>query len=410
MPQNNIIDPSNLSAFGTLETAELSYVIQGDFVYGLNTQLWGQLGAGGVTSGTGAAVDTNSGRLRIQSGTSSTSYAYISSRKSIRYRAGQGTNVRFTPIFTQGVASNISVMGVGTIASNAPYDGWFFGYNGTVFSIAHYISGTPTWYAQSTWNGNPMNGTVNGMTWNPTLGSPVMIKYPYLGFGNIFFYVENQTTGGWVLVHTVRYANTVTTPELSNPSLQFLGFTANSGNTANQIMYCGSVGISISGVQSFVSNPKWAIDSSKTGITTENCLVNIQNATSYNGIPNRGIIRLAQISGLTTSGGTNYAIIRFKLGATIGGTPSYSAVNGTPASGGATITAGNSVASYDVAGTTVSGGTYQYGFVTQNSSGSFVTDLTNAELYIAPGEIMSITAFASASATCTIAVTWTEDI
>ena len=407
MPQNNIIDPSNMSAFGTLETAELSYVIQGDFVYGLNTQFWG---AGGTTSGTGATVDTNAGRLRVQSGTNAAGYAYIVNRKPIRYRAGQSTNVRFTPVFTQGVASNIQLMGVGTIASNAPYDGWFFGYNGTSFGIAHYISGTPTWYAQSSWNGNPMNGTVNGMTWTPTLGSPVMIKYPYLGYGNIFFYVENQVTGGRVLVHTVRYANTVTTPELTNPSLQFCAYTVNTGNTGNVIMYCGSVGISISGTQSFVSNPKWAMDSTKSGITTETCLINLQNATSYNGVPNRGIIRLTQISGITTSGGTNYSIVRFKLGATIGGSPSYTAVNGILASGGATITSGNSVASYDVAGTTVSGGTFQYGFTTQNSSGGWAVDLTNAELYIAPGEIMSITAFSSASATCSVALNWSEDI
>jgi hypothetical protein len=401
MPQNNIIDPSNLSAYGTLETAELNYEFQGDFAYGLNTQLWGQLGSVDYgVSGTGAAVDTNSGLLRIQSGTSSTSHAFITTRKIIRYRAGQGTNVRFTPIFTQGVASNISVMGVGTIASNALYDGWFFGYNGTVFSIVHYIAGTPTWYAQSTWNGNPMNGAVNGMTWNPTLGSPVMIKYPYLGFGNIFFYVENQTTGGWVLVHTVRYANTVTTPELSNPSLQFLGFTANSGNTTNQIMYCGSVGIAISGLRTFNSNPIWAADSNKSGITTETCILNIQNCTTYNNIANRSLLRFTTISGY----GSSVSIFRLKTGVTIGGTPSWTAVSG---SNGPHIITGNSVASVDTAGTTVSGGNYIWSVSTNLG---FVVDLTPFEIYLAPGEILTISGFAASSSSQYISVNWCEDI
>ena len=404
MPQNNLFESSNLSAFGTLETAELTYIFQGDFVYGLNTQLWSTA----VTSGAGATVDTNGGRLRVQSGTAGAGYAYIVSRKPLRYRAGQGTNVRFTPIFTQGVASNIQLMGIGTISSNLPYDGWFFGFNGTSFGIAHYISGVATWTLQTAWNGNPMNGTVGNLTWNPALGSPVMIKYPYLGYGDISFYVQSSVTGGWILVHTVRYANTVIVPELSNPSLQFMAFTLNSGNTSNMTMYCGSVGIAVSGVQQFTSNPRWAVDSAKSGITTETCLVNLQNCTSYNSVINKGIMRLSQLSGETSSAGTNYTIFRFKLGATIGGSPSYTAVNGS--GGGATITSGNSIASYDVAGTTVANGTYQYSVVTLNSAGSFNVDLSNYELIICPGEIMTISAFASSSATCVISVNWTEDI
>lgn len=48
-------NPANQSAFGSLETAELTPIFQGDFVYGLNTQTWNTA----VTSGTGATVDTD---------------------------------------------------------------------------------------------------------------------------------------------------------------------------------------------------------------------------------------------------------------------------------------------------------------------------------------------------------------
>ena len=71
-------DPSNMSAFGTLEASELTPIFQGDWTYGINTQLWN---TPVVSGGGGVAVDTNLARLRLQSGTSGTSYAYITSRQ-----------------------------------------------------------------------------------------------------------------------------------------------------------------------------------------------------------------------------------------------------------------------------------------------------------------------------------------
>lgn len=402
-------NPANQSAFGTLETAELTPVIQGDWVYGINTQLW----TTPVTSGTGAVVDTNSSRLRIQSGTSSTGYAYLTSRRPVRYRAGQGTVLRTTPLFTTGVANNIQLWGMGSIVSNAPYDGYFFGYNGTSFGIAHYIRGSATWYTRATdWNGDKVNGTAGtSFNWNPTTGVPIMIKYPYLGFGDIFFYVQHPTSGNWVLVHTIRYANTANTTQLENPTLQFIGYTANSGNTSNITMYCGSVGTFISGERSFTGNPKWGIDNNKTAITTETSILGIKNATTYNGVANRGLIRLNSISAGADAGKNVVAncSIRLKIGATLGGVPAYTPINGSTADNGNTITSGNSVASFDVAATTVANGNLVYNFVI-SEPGSTVIDLIPFDLYIAPGEVLSITGFSSASASITVALNWSEDI
>jgi len=393
-------NPANMSAFGTLETAELTPILQGDFVYGLNTQIWNT----STVSGAGATVDTSNGRLRIQSGTNSAGYAYITSRKIVRYRAGQGTVVRFTPVFSTGIASNVQAWGIGTIAANALYDGWFFGYNGTSFGICHAISGSLTWTAQTSWNGDAMNGSGgSGITWDPTKGSPVMIKYPYLGYGDIEFYIQNPTTAAWILVHVIRYANTTSTLELSNPSLQFLGFTINSGNIINQTMYCGSIGTFVSGARSFASNPKWATDNNKAAITTETCIFNLQNCTSYNGSTNRGLLRLNSLSAGTPTNNT-LVVVRLKLGATIGGSPSYTAVSGS--GGPATITAGNSIASVDTAGTTVSGGTQLFSIT---SGASSLIDLTPLDIFIVPGEILSVTATASASATVGVSLNWSED-
>jgi len=395
---------SNMSAFGTLETAELTPVIQGDFVYGLNSQLWNT----GVVSGTGATVDTNVNRLRIQSGTVSTNYAYITSRRIIRYRAGQGTLIRFTPLFTTGVANNDQFWGVGTVASNAIFDGYFFGYHGTSFGIGYYNSGAAiNFTAQASWNVDPMNGTgPSGLTLDPTKGSPVMIKYPYLGYGSIFFFVETPS-GIWALVHTIQYPNTSTATQLSNPSMQFIGFTANSGNTTNVTMYCASVGAFVCGERNFIGNPKWAIDNNKAGIsTTETCILNLQNCTTYNTKVNRGLVRLQSLS-LATPTNNTLITLRLRIGATIGGSPSYTAISGT--GGGATITSSNSIVSFDTAGTTATAGTYIFA-MQSGAQGSPVLDLATFNIIIAPGEILTMSAMASASSTVGISVTWTEDI
>jgi hypothetical protein len=421
---------SNLSAFGTLETNELTPIIQGDFVYGLNTQIWDApiTNAGASTIPTAAAMSTPEAgsRLKLSSGVTSGAYAYVTSRKIIRYRAGQGVLARFTPLFTSGVANNIQLWGVGTIVSNAPYDGYFFGYNGTTFSIFHYVrgiaqSGYPV--AQSSWNGDKVDGTTGtSFNWDKTKGVPCMIKYPYLGYGDVEFFVQNPTTGRFVLVHTIQYANQYSTTQLGNPSMQFVGFTSNSAGTSGSVdMYCGSVGVMLSGQRSFVGNPKWAADSSgmasvgtgvKTIGTTETCLFSLRNCTTYNGITNRGVLRLNSISVGTSTNNSNM-IIRLLIGSTFTTTPVFTPISGTTANNGVTITSGNSIASVDVAGTTITSianrGTYLYNISLCGNSAQII-DLTSFDIFINPSEVLTISGQASINSSTTASLNWTEDI
>lgn len=471
-------DPSNLSAFWTLETGELDFVFQWDFVYWLNKQArrnsfiftitspsvsptnWAIytnsnnyfvclfsagtsatfIGAGRpwasgtltkvswtwdatltysaftnpiwVTNGTGATIDTNASRLRIQSWTGSAWYAYIQSRRTIRYRAGQGTNVRFTPIFTAWSASNIQLWWIGQISSELPLNGYFFGYNGTSFGIAHYNnSSTATWYARATdWNWDKVDGSA-GTSFNrdPTKWSPVMIKYPYLWYGDIFFYVQNPTTGAWILVHTIRYANSTATTQLSNPTMRFMWFTLNSWNTTNQIMYCASVGVSISGMRKYVSNPKRAIDNSKTAVTTEINLLTIKNCRTYNGSSNMGMIRINDVSFSGANWNNSSDTFRIKINATLWGTPSWTTVDGATSDWWTTITAWNSIASYDTAGTTVTWGNYIYNTNIANNSNMSV-DLQDHDIFLAPWDTLTISWTALVSSTLACSINRSEDI
>ena len=81
--------------------------------------------------------------------------------------------------------------------------------------------------------------------------------------------------------------------------------------------------------------------------------------------------------------------------------------NGTTANNGVTITSGNSIASYDVAGTGTTASTLFNICLSRNSNVSY--DLTNFNLYINPSEVLTITAFSAASASIQVAINWNED-
>ncbi len=391
--------PSNQSAFGTLETNELTPVLDLDFTYGINTQT-----GLATVSGTGATVDTNGSRLRVQSGTGSTATATFNSRRVVKYRAGQGTTARFTTVFANGTASNTQIIGMGNTV-----DGYFFGYNGTSFGILHRISGSDTWVAQASWNGDKADGTgASGFNWNKQFGNVCMIKYPYLGYGDIMFFVEDSNTGEMILVHTIKYANTTATVQLSNPDLFFWANMTNAGNTSNLIMYVGSVGIFTSGLRSNSSSPKWAVDNSKATITTETNLVSIKNATTFNGVTNRSLIRLTSIS-VASSAANGVATFRIIMGTTLGGSPSFTTTNGTTADNGVTITSGNSSTSYDIAGTTITGGTKVFSIIVDNPN-TQVIDLIPYEIFIPAGETLTISGTSTNSSTLGVSLTWSEDL
>jgi hypothetical protein len=143
-------------------------------------------------------------------------------------------------------------------------------------------------------------------------------------------------------------------------------------------------------------------------VTTEACLLNLKNATTYNGVTNTGLIRVNSLSYASSSAIGN-AIFRFKMGVTIGGSPSYAAISGTTADQGVTITSGNSIASYDIAGTTVTSGRLIFNIVCDNPNSGFV-DLTPYDIIIAPTEILTISGFSTNSSTMGVGVDWTEDI
>jgi hypothetical protein len=125
---------------------------------------------------------------------------------------------------------------------------------GTYVETVGGVASTDTWIAQSSWNGDPCDGTGDsGFTLDPAKGNVYQINIAWLGFGPIEFrmmipgtYSNNVT---WTTVHTIRAPNTRTTPHSSNPSFPFTMGAISTGSTTD-------VSVSVSSFAGFVEGDK----------------------------------------------------------------------------------------------------------------------------------------------------------
>lgn len=395
-----------VTAFGEISVAEITPVIQLDFVYGVNSKVTKT-----VTTGTGS-VSGASNMVVVSTGASASSSAVLYSARNLNYRPGQGALVRFTALFTPGVTGSRQVAGIGFSTLE---NGLFFGYNGTDFSICNVASGSWDCVPQTSWNVDVMDGTggaknPSGQLLDPTKGNVFQIKYQYLGFGALYFYVEDSDTGNFVLVHTIKYANNNTTPNLRNPSMFLLWGAVNTSNDTDLIVKGASGMAGVEGARSLLG-PRHGDSQTKTTVTTQIAAFTIKNATTYNTFENGALVRLRSLTfGSNTGGvGNGVSYLRIIKNATLGGAPNFIPESGSTSDNGVTITNGNSVVSVDKNGTTATGGDVEYNAIVATGNSMFA-DITELNLYIAPGETMTLAIESTQSATVGVGMTWSEDL
>ena len=112
------------TAFGELQTASLTPVIQVTAQYGLRAEVEGSTIGGSTTS-----VDS---KFVVSTGTGAGNISAIGSTRLATYRAGQGLLARLTALFTIGRANSSQLAGLLTSESS-----FGFGYDGVDFGILH---------------------------------------------------------------------------------------------------------------------------------------------------------------------------------------------------------------------------------------------------------------------------------
>ena len=259
---------------------------------------------------------------------------------------------------------------------------------------------TDEFIVQDDWNVDQMDGTgPSGMTLDPSKGNVYQIKFQYLGYGAITFYIEHDITGDFVPVHFIQYANTNTSPSVSNPSFKIGWFAASLGSTTNVVTYGSSGFIGIEGDQQPRRLPDAQVaDKSGIGTSYTNVLT-IRNRRTFNGLVNLAeilpsLVEVA-VDGIKIS---QYQII---LNATLGGTPNWTFEDED-----------HSIVEYDIAGTTATLGTDSQlvlaGVLGKTSSASNM--LIDYDLHLVPGDTLTVAVKTSSGTTDAAAsVSWLED-
>ncbi len=476
------------SAFGEQAVAEFTPQVQLQFPYNINTDL---VTGRANQSGT---VDVNSNMARLRTGAAANSSAEILSHDTIKYNPGQGGLVRFTAVFTTGVANSEQLAGLGDSE-----DGYFFGYNGATFGIrsrkggvteirtltittesttaenvtitldgdaksdvavtdatatgktttaneiaaadysdvgrgwdAYAVGGTVifvSWaaaartgtyslssattavgtfaqslaggddteiiVAQASWNVDPANGSGELPIIDFTKGNVFQIKYQWLGFGDIEFFIEHPADGGFHLVHRIQFANANTSPSVNNPTLPLYAGALNVSNTSNLTMNIGSM---CGGTEGEIVVPDVHHGARATAasfaVGVEKPILTIRNKLVYQSILNRvhtilGVLGLSQDS-------TKTATVILTRNATLTGA-SFSDVDSR-----STIQA-------DSSATAISGGE----IIAEKpiaKEGETDFQVPDPPLRLAPGETMTISLIANANnPDVTAAHNWVDD-
>jgi hypothetical protein len=337
----SIKDGFNLDAFGRLRVASPNSLFEAQQEYGLSSLIWDTASSGG---GSSLVHNSNTKMLTITAGTGATDYAVLQSRQYSRYVPGKGQLIFITGVFSPGA-----------IANNTVRVGYFDSANGCFLSITNGVasftlrtstSGSVSdsnTFTQSNWNIDKFDGTgPSGITVDFTKTQILFIQAQWLGVGRVT--VGFDIDGIIYPAHQFLTANNLVVPYTQTFNLPIRMESRNSAGTAGaSTVYfnCCSVqsegGEVETGLAAAVSNGIATV-----GVTTRRAVLSIRPKATFNTFTNRGQIDL---SGLELSASTNSAYWELIYNATLGGAPSWTSVGA------------NSITEYDVAGTTITGGT-----------------------------------------------------
>lgn len=256
------------------------------------------------------------------------------------------------------------------------------GSTGTIATINQEVAGaTPNEdiIPRTNWSYDKADGSGQLPLINWANGNVFQIKYQWLGFGMLSFYIENPNSGLFVKVHSIEYANSQTIPSLGNPTLPVYFCADNHDTTNNVTMFSSSAACFIEGTSdNAVGEITKSLTITGNCTTSETLLFSIFNPLFHKNKNSRIQIAIQNISVSAADGVT----FRFYKDASLTGT-----ANWIPR-------ATNSTIYYDTSSTNFSGGYLEYGArVEQQSNNTLTTsDISRGLITLHPNEILSVQA------------------
>jgi hypothetical protein len=173
------------------------------------------------TTAAGGSATISGGHARYRTGTNINGAARGESVYKCNYRPAHEEYAFFTAAFTTGVANSFQRIGI--------YDtnnGAFIGYEGTTFGVTLRSGTSDTFIARSSWNGDPLDGSVASIftragtpeAINLTYSNLYRIRFAWLGSASFIFEVFSPDAK-WVTYHTIRIPNSQLAPSIQTPNL-----------------------------------------------------------------------------------------------------------------------------------------------------------------------------------------------
>jgi hypothetical protein len=253
------------------------------------------------------------------------------------------------------------------------------------------VDPTITVIEQSNWNVDTFSQL------NPQTGNIYEIKFGYLGFSGIEFYVKNPENNEKTLVHILEYGNSETSPIVRNPTFRIGWIARNLGSTTGVTIQGASAMGAIEGKIIVGDSPRGleAIQLSVGSVQTN--VLAVRNRFHAGDIINRATIKPLLLSFATSS--NREAFFEITVNPTFGGDLDFSYVDKD-----------NSIIEVATDAVTVSGGRFVAAFTV--TSQGLVLSSSNFETRIEPDQIFSISAAVTSGAASDMvaAVSLLEDL
>lgn len=260
---------------------------------------------------------------------------------------------------------------------------------GTFVQTLASIVPTIDFIKQTDWNRNKMTNLIT------TNGNVYQIRYQWLGYGAIRFYIEDETTGKFVLVHVIEYTNKNTLPSINNPTLPLIYFVENTTNATDINIKSASIAGFAEGeiIQSGVVH---GVESQVITVpgATETPLLTLHSQVLYQGIPNRVLLKINLIQVVVD--GTKTAIVRVYRNPTLVDA-SFSNVD-----------INSSTALFDISATALSGGNLLFSTVILKN-GKLDLNLTSNDVDLRPSEFLTITVESANSTDAVVSINYKDE-
>lgn len=354
------------------------------------------------TTTTYATITQSNSKAVLATSTDSTITisATLQSKKALRYRSGKEGYFYFTSTFTTttgsfkvGIADTLQYIGLFDAD-----DGFYIGFNGLKFVVGKRRATVDLQIERDFFNRDILDGTGKSkFNIDFSKSNVFKISYGWLGSAPITFEVLTPQ-GKWVAFHVIEYPNTEISPSINNPVLPIRAYIAKTTTgTATDIQLrtsSWSAGI-VNGASLSVGDRNFSTTAAKsvTAATTTN-IMTLKNNATFQSKTNKIMIKVLSIG--LSGDGTKIHRFGLRRNATVAGTPAFTSIR-----------ADASVASVDVAGTTVTGGETE-NFFYLNKVDAQSVDLNNLDIEIYPGESITLSVLTAGNSDVDAVLRWEE--